>query len=283
MTATSTPPGGDQAALPSGAEPSTEYVGEEMTLFEHLEELRSRLFKSAVAIMLGLLVGFVFRDPVLKILTGPYCALPPNLRGISSTFDPERCQLIFTDPMGAFFISLKAAGIVAIVLAGPAVCYQIWRFVTPGLRPVERRYALPFILITQILFAAGAVFSYFIIPRALEFLLGFAGERVVSLMDASRYLSFVMRTMIAFGAAFEFPVILIVLSLMDVISSGAMRKYRRHALFGTFVAAAIITPTQDPLTMLIMAAPLVVFYETSILAARLIERRRAAQVAAEPA
>ena len=276
MTATSTPPGGDQAALPSGSDvPPAEYVGEEMTLFEHLEELRSRLFKSALAIALGLLVGFVFRDPVLKILTGPYCALPANLRGISSTFDPERCQLIFTDPMGAFFISLKAAGIVAIVLAGPAVCYQIWRFVTPGLRPVERRYALPFILITQILFAAGAVFSYFVIPRALEFLLGFAGERVVSLMDASRYLSFVMRTMIAFGAAFEFPVILIVLSLMDVISSGGMRKYRRHALFGTFVAAAVITPTQDPLTMTMMAAPLVLFYEVSIIAARLIERRRA--------
>src|SRR5688572_12947807 len=156
MTATSTPPGGDQAALPSGADPTSsphEYVGEEMTLFEHLNELRGRLFKSALAIALGLLVGFVFRDPVLKILTGPYCDLPPRLRGISSTVDPERCQLIFTDPMGAFFISLKAAGIVAIVLAGPAVCYRIWRFVTPGLRPVERRYALPFILITQVLFA----------------------------------------------------------------------------------------------------------------------------------
>jgi sec-independent protein translocase protein TatC len=186
--------------------------------------------------------------------------------------------------MGAFFISLKAAAIVAIVLAGPAVCYQIWRFVTPGLRPVERRYSLPFIVVTQVLFAAGAVFSYFVIPRALEFLLGFAGDNIVSLMDASRYLSFVMRTMIAFGAAFEFPVILILLSLMGAVTSESMRRYRRHALFGTFVAAAIITPTQDPLTMCIMAAPLVIFYETSIVAARIIERRRRdRELAAAPA
>ena len=280
MTATAPPGEGGQAALPN--DPYA-YVGDEMTLFEHLEELRSRLFKSALAIALGLGVGFVFRDPVLRLLTRPYCELPPALRGISSETDPERCQLIFTDPMGAFFISLKAAAIVAVVLAGPAVCYQIWRFVTPGLRPVERRYALPFILITQLLFASGAVFSYFVIPRALEFLLGFAGEGIVSLMDASRYLSFVLRTMIAFGAAFEFPVVLVVLSLMDVLGSGAMRRYRRHALFGVFVAAAVITPTQDPFTMVVMAAPLVLFYETSILAARLIERRRGKALAAADA
>ena len=282
MTATATPSGGNPEALPSGEDPR-EYAGDEMTLFEHLEELRDRLFKSAVAIVLGLLVGFVFRDPVLQILTRPYCSLPPELRGIRSATDPELCQLIFTGPMGAFIISIKAAAIVAVVLAGPAVCYQIWRFITPGLRPVERRYALPFILVTQILFAAGAVFSYFIIPRALEFLLGFAGDRVVSLMSANEYLTFVLRSMIAFGAAFEFPVVLIVLALMDVISSGSMRQYRRHALFGTFVAAAIITPTQDPLTMLMMAAPLVLFYEASVLAARLIERRRARDVATDAA
>jgi len=251
-----------------------EYVGEEMTLFEHLEELRARLFKSAVAIVLGFIVGFVFRRPVLDVLTQPYCSLDPRLRAASNALGGEQCKLIFVDVTGAFFISLKAAAIVAVVLAAPAVFYQIWRFVTPGLRPVERRYAIPFVVITQVLFAGGAVFSYFLIPRALEFLLGFAGDRVESLMDADRYLSFVLQTMIAFGLAFEFPVVLVLLSLMGVVSAAGMRKYRRHALFGTFVAAAIITPTQDPMTMTMMAAPLVLFYEASILAARLIERRR---------
>jgi sec-independent protein translocase protein TatC len=267
MTATAEP-GADTPPSPD------EYVGEEMTLFEHLEELRSRLFKSAVAIVLGFIVGFVFRRPVLDVFTQPYCALDPQLRAASNALGGEQCKLIFLDVTGAFFLSLKAAAIVAVVLAAPAVIYQIWRFVTPGLRPVERRYAIPFVVITQVLFAGGAVFSYFLIPRALEFLLGFAGDRVESLMDADRYLSFVLQTMIAFGLAFEFPVVLVVLSLMGVVSSAGMRKYRRHAIFGTFVAAAIITPTQDPLTMSMMAAPLVVFYEGSILAARLIERRR---------
>ncbi len=275
MTATAAR--GAQGPAPDGG---PEYVGEEMTLFEHLEELRQRLFKSAAAITVGFVIGFVLRRQVLDILTQPYCALDPRLRAASSALGGEQCRLIFIDVTGAFFISLKAAAIVAVVVAAPAVIYQIWRFVTPGLRPVERRYAIPFVVITQLLFAGGAVFSYFIIPRALEFLLGFAGERVESLMDADRYLSFILHTMIAFGLAFEFPVILVILSLMGVVSAAALRKWRRHALFGTFVASAIITPTQDPLTMSLMAAPLVVFYEISILAARLIERRRAGSAVA---
>lgn len=270
MTATATPPGAGGPASPP--EPSA-YAGEEMTLYEHLNELRSRLFKSAVAIVLGLLVGFVFRGPVLDLLSEPYCELPQRLRG--SFAGEGECALLALRVLDAFFVSLKAAAVVAVVLAAPVVCYQIWRFVTPGLRPVERRYAVPFIVITQVLFAGGAVFSYFLIPRALEFLLAFAGDNVTTALSASDYLSFVLQTMIAFGVAFEFPVVLIILSLMSVVTSTGMRRYRRHALFGTFVAAAIITPTQDPLTMSLMAAPLVVFYETSVVAARLIERRRA--------
>jgi sec-independent protein translocase protein TatC len=250
------------------------YVGEEMTLVEHLEELRSRMFKAAVAVVLGFVVGFVLRNQVLEILSRPYCELPAQLREVSSRVGDEACALIFTDVLGAFFISLKAAAIVTVLLAGPAVCYQLWRFITPGLRPVERQYAVPFLVFSQLLFVAGGVFSYFLIPRALQFLLGFAGPNIVSLMDANRYLGFVLQTMIAFGVAFEFPLILIVLALMGVVTSAALRKYRRHALFGTFVAAAIITPTQDPATMSMMAAPLVAFYEISVVAARLIERRR---------
>ncbi|HVM19307.1 MAG TPA: twin-arginine translocase subunit TatC [Egibacteraceae bacterium] len=267
MTATASRPD-------SGEHPPGEYVGEEMTLFEHLEELRSRLFKSAAAIAVGFVVGFILRRPVLDLLTQPYCALDPRLRAASNALGTEQCRLIFIDVTGAFFISLKAAAIVAVVLAGPVVVYQLWRFITPGLRPVERKYAIPFVVVTQLLFAGGAVFAYFLIPRALEFLLGFAGDRVESLMDADRYLSFILQTMIAFGLAFEFPVILVVLSLMGVVTAAGLRKWRRHAIFGTFVASAIITPTQDPLTLSLMAMPLVLFYELSILAARLIERRR---------
>lgn len=255
-------------------------VGEEMTLFEHLAELRQRLFKSAVAIVLGLVAGFIVYRPILDILIRPYCELPPELRFPSTVLDPENCQLVVTDVLGQFFLVIKVSAVVAVVLAGPFVCYQIWRFVTPGLRPIERRYALPFIVISQVLFAAGAVFSYYLLPRALEVLLGFAGENIGSLLEANEYLRFLIHMMIGFGVAFELPLILISLVLMGAVSSQTLRTYRRHALFGTFVASAIITPTTDPLTMSLMAGPLIFFYEVSVLVARVVERRRRAKAAA---
>lgn len=266
MTATATPSGGGDTDAPPAPG--------EMTLSEHLNELRSRLFKSAVAVTAGFVVGFVFRHQVFSVLIRPYCELDPALRAGSNLFDAERCQLIVTDPLAMFFISLKAAAVIAVVLAGPYVCYQIWRFVTPGLESVERKYALPFVVISQLLFAGGAVFSYVVIPRGLDFLLSLAGPDIVALLDANAYLGFMLQVMISFGLAFEFPLILIMLALMGVVSADGLRRSRRYALFGTFVAAAIITPTQDPLTMSLMAAPLVAFYEISVVVARLIERRR---------
>jgi sec-independent protein translocase protein TatC len=258
---------------------ASEYVGEEMTLFEHLRELRERIFKSAVAIVLGLIAGFIVYRPVLDILIRPYCELPPELRFPSTVLDPNNCQLVVTDVLGQFFLVIKVSAVVAVILAGPIVAYQIWRFVTPGLRPVERRYALPFIVVSQLLFAAGAVFSYFVLPRGLEVLLGLGGDNIGSLLEANEYLRFLIHMMIGFGVAFELPLILISLVLMGAVSSQALRTYRRHALFGTFVASAIITPTTDPLTMVLMAGPLVVFYEISVLVARIVERRRRAKAA----
>jgi sec-independent protein translocase protein TatC len=267
---TATEPRSDAAAAPDPGEST----GEEMTLFEHLTELRGRIFKSAVAIVLGLIAGFIVYRPVLDILIRPYCDLPAELRFPSTVLDPENCQLVVTDVLGQFFLVIKVAAVVAVVLAGPVVCYQIWRFVTPGLRPVEKRYAAPFIIISQLLFVGGAVFSYYILPRALEVLLGFAGENIGSLLEANEYLRFLIHMMIGFGIAFELPLILISLVLMGAVTSQTLRTYRRHALFGTFVASAIITPTTDPLTMTLMAGPLVFFYEVSILVGRVVERRR---------
>lgn len=253
-----------------------EYVGEEMTLFEHLNELRSRLFKSALAIALGFVIGFFFREQVLDLLREPYCDLPASLRAGADALTPDQCNLIVLRVLDSFFISVKAAAIVAVVVAAPVVCYQIWRFVTPGLRPIERRYSIPFIVISQVLFAGGAVFAYLLIPKALEFLLGFAGEGILPLLDANQYITFMLHTMIGFGVAFELPLVLIMLTLMGVVGQEGLRKYRRHALFGIFVAAAIITPTQDPVTMTLMALPLAALYEVAVVFARLHEKRQAA-------
>lgn len=279
MAATATPPGAGGAPEAPG-EPGEPFDPSQMTLVEHLRELRIRLVRSALAVVGGLILGFVVHRPVFDVLVKPYCALPAELRAGSSGLDPDRCVLVFTDVMGGFFLSMKAAAMVAVVLAAPVVCYQIWRFVTPGLRPVERRFALPFLVISQLLFLGGAVFSYYLIPKGLEFLLGFAGENIVSLMDANRYFTFLLQAMIGFGLAFELPLILIMLVLMGVLGSQQLRKARSGALFGIFVGAAVITPTQDPVTMTLMALPLFGFYELSILVARLVERRRRRQALA---
>lgn len=258
-----------------------EYVGEEMTLVEHLVELRTRLFRSALAIVGSFAVGFLFRNQVLEILKGPYCDLPAPLRDPAAVGGEQTCALYFSDPITPLFFSLKAAAVVMVVLSAPVVCYQIWRFITPGLRPVERRYSIPFVVLTQALFAGGAAFSYLLIPRALEFLLNFAGDELVPLLDADRYLTFVLQITVAFGIVFEFPLVLAILALMGVVTAAGLRKSRRYAIFGVFVGAAIITPTQDPLTMTFMAGPLIVFYEFSILFAWYVERRRARSGGAE--
>jgi sec-independent protein translocase protein TatC len=272
MAATATPPGAD--GVPLDTDSPEDLDASEMTLVEHLRELRTRLVRSLLAIVVGFAIGFALRVPVFNVMVQPYCDLPSRLRAGSQGLDPDRCVLVFTDVLGGFFLSMKAAAMVAIVIAAPVVFYQIWRFVTPGLRDVERRYALPFIVISQLLFLSGAVFSYFLTPRGLEFLLGFAGENIVSLMDANRYFTFLLQAMIGFGLAFELPLILITLVFMGVLGSQQLRNARAGALFGIFVLAAVITPTQDPITMSLMALPLVLFYELSILVARLVERRR---------
>jgi sec-independent protein translocase protein TatC len=250
------------------------YAGEELTLFEHLAELRSRLFKSIVAVAVGMVVGLAVHRPLMDLLIGPYCQLPSEIRAGTTQLGDAGCNLIVLDVLGQFFVVLKVAAMGAVVIAGPVVAYQIWRFITPGLRPIERRYAVPFFVASFVLFAAGAVFSYFILPRALAILLGFAGPNVISLLGANEYLGFMLHMMIGFGVAFEMPLILVTLILMGIVGSEGLRKYRRHAVFGTFVASAIITPTTDPITMTLMAGPLVLFYELSILFARFMERRR---------
>jgi sec-independent protein translocase protein TatC len=253
--------------------------GGNMTLVEHLEELRSRLFKAALAIAIAFVVGFMFRNLLFEILIQPYCDLPAAARAASETFDAGECALIVTSPLGEFFVTIKAAAVLAVVLGAPPVCYQLWRFITPGLHANERRYALPFVLLTFVLFAAGGVFAYMVIPRGLEFLVGFAGDNVVSLFDADEYITFLLKTMLGFGLSFLAPLVIAMLTLAGAVTAESLRRYRRHAIFGAFVLAAIITPTQDPFTMLVMALPLALFFEGNIIFARLVERRRRASLA----
>ena len=276
MTATASPPG--------SAGNDDQPRGGEMTLFEHLAELRNRIGKSFAAIAVGFVVGFVLREHVINIIRQPYCDLPDSVRaGAAAVSDGDECALIVLRVLDGLMISIKAAAIVAVIVAAPIVCYQVWRFVTPGLRSVEKRYAIPFLVMSWVLFLGGAGFAYWVIPRGLVILLSFAGEGITPVLAAHEYLDFMLFTLVSFGLAFEFPLVLMMMILMGIVGSAGLRKYRRHAIFGTFVASAIITPTGDPFTMSALALPLIAFYEICVLTARWLERRRRRRGVTTPA
>jgi len=244
-----------------------EYIpGGEMTLFEHLQELRQRIVKSAIGITVGFVVGFILRAPLLDLLKGPYCgALRPS--------DAE-CGLSIIQILDPFLVSFKVAAVMAVLIGGPITCYQIWRFVTPGLRPIERRYALPFIFLSGLLFAMGGALAYYIIPAGLEVLLYFAGRNYNFVISLNGYVDFLLKTMLAFGFAFQFPLAIAMFTLMGIVSEDGLRRFRRYALFGACGVGAVATPQQDPFSMFALAVPLVVFYEGNILFAKLVERGR---------
>lgn len=242
----------------------------EMTLFQHLAELRDRLFKAAVALTLGAIVGYVVFPYVLDLLIDPYC-------GVASAYRPipdGDCALVATKPLEPFSFRIKTSLVVGLFVGGPVIFWQLWRFITPGLTHQERRYALPFVALSQLFFVAGGLFAYLVIPQGLAILLNIAGPRVATLLQAGEYLSFLLTMIVAFGLTFEVPLILVFLSLLGMVSARGLRRARPYALIGAAVLAALVTPTTDPVTMLLMMAPLVVLYEVAIVAAWLIERRR---------
>ena len=238
-----------------------------MTLVEHLAELRRRVMICIVAVAVGGVVVFVLWGPIIRFLSEPYA-------DVTRSADlPDGRRLIFTDPVEAFMVRLKVAGFGGIALAMPVLLWQVWRFVTPGLHPREKRYAVPFLLTSLALFALGATVAWLTFPRALDFLVNdVAGSELDPFLSAGKYLSLVTLMMLAFGAAFEFPILLVFLLLAGVTSTATLRRGRRWAIVFIVTAAAVITPSQDPYSLAFMALPLYLFYETSIVIGRLMKR-----------
>jgi sec-independent protein translocase protein TatC len=244
-----------------------------MTVVEHLTELRTRLIISVLAIAVTSVIGFVFYRHILAFLTAPYkkalATLPPEQRPPGALGSGV---LVFDSPVAPFLAFLKVGFISGLMLALPVVLWQLWQYVTPALTKRERRMGIPFVLSSVVLFAGGTAFALAIIPRGLRFLLGFGGADLVPLLTVDRYLGFLTFLILAFGISFEFPLLLIFLAGVRVISSAQMRRWRKYAYFGIAVFAAIATPTQDPYTMLLMTAPMMLFYEGAILVARAFKR-----------
>ena len=233
-----------------------------MTLIEHLTELRSRLVKAALALAVGTVAGFALANPALSFLVDPYCEAQKG----------ESCRLVVIDPLEGFSTRIKLALFIGGVIAAPVILWQIWRFVTPALHKNEKRYAVPFITSSIVLFVAGAAVAVTTFPRALDFLIGVGGPDLVPMFSPSKYLRLYMLVVVAFGISFEFPVLLTFLQLARVLRSAQLRSWRRGAAVAIVVFAAVITPSQDPITLLALAGPMYGFYEASILIGRLLKR-----------
>ena len=241
-----------------------------MTLFEHLAELRTRLFRAALALTAGAVVGYVLFDSIIGQIIAPYCDLPNAVR----LNEGDDCVLLGFRVLEGFTVRIKTALVVGLFLGGPVIFYQLWRFITPGLTSTEKRYALPFVVLSQLLFGAGIAFAYLIIPQGLAILLNLGGPSIAPALGAQEYLSFFLTTSVAFGLVFELPLVLIFLSLVGIVSSSGLRRARPYALVTNVFVAALVTPTTDPVNLFFMAGPMALFYEISSTAAWLIERAR---------
>jgi sec-independent protein translocase protein TatC len=239
-----------------------------MPLLEHLRELRTRLFRALIALAVGTVVGYVVFPEVLGLLIAPYCQTADVLRPDGS------CALIALRPLEPFSVRIRTSVVIGLFVGGPVIFYQLWRFITPGLTPKERRYALPFVLLSQLMFAIGIGFAYLVIPQGLRILLNLGGPRIEALLSADEYLSFFLTMSVAFGLVFELPLVLISLAMVGIVTSAGLRKARPYAILIMVIAAAFITPTTDAVSLFFLAGPMILFYELSILAARLVERRR---------
>lgn len=244
-----------------------------MSLIEHLRELRNRLGISLLALALAVVLVFVLWEPVFDLLRQPYC---------DTNQGAEDCRLVSLGIFDQFKVRLRVAFLGGIVLSAPVWLYQLGAFITPALHRKERRYALSFLLASLLLFAAGAAFAYLTIARGLEFLLEIGGDDIDVLVSIQSYLSFVTLTLVAFGVAFEFPVVVLFLHLVGAFPVARMRSWRRGMIVGIFAGAALITPSQDPFTFIALALPLVLLYEACILFARFHERGQRRRLAKDP-
>ena len=231
---------------------------EEMTLLGHLQELRSRLMKMAVAIFIGAIAVWVFYDPILSFLSEPYCQLRADVG--------EQCTFLATDPLQPFNVKLQLSGYGGIILALPVILYQFGRFVLPGLYKHEKRALAPYLVVATILLGAGMVLAYWFLPRALQVLVNdLGGDRFEAFFTADQYLSFLTKMILAFGIAFQLPVVLVFLQLVGLVQPDTLKNNRRVAVIFVVVLAAIITPTGDPFTLGVLAVPMYLFYELAIL------------------
>jgi len=229
----------------------------------HLEELRQRLIKSFAAVGIGFVVCYFFKEKLFELLALPL------IRAMKSGE-----HLIYTSLPEAFFVYLKTAFLGALLLASPVILYQFWMFVAPGLYDRERKLAMPILLMSTFIFVGGALFGYFIIfPYGFQFLLNFGGDTVRPMPRMKEYVGFAAKLLLAFGLVFEMPLVITFLARLGILNSEVLKRYRKYAILIFFVVAAVLTPP-DVITQTMMAVPMMLLYELSIIGARVFGRKK---------
>ncbi len=242
-----------------------------MTLVEHLTELRRRVIICMWVIGIAAIAAWFVYEPFLDLVRKPFCTFVTQNPQYAP---PTGCDLVFNGPFDAFAIRMKTVLYLAFVMALPVVLFQLWAFVVPGLTAREKRWSIPFVVASFLLFLAGAATAFFVLPKSLQFLLGFAGEGVVPLLTIDRYVGFVTLVTLAFGVSFLFPVVLVFLEAVGVIAPETLSGFRRYAIIVIATIAAVITPGQDVFSMVAMMVPMYLFYEAAIIIGRIIRRQR---------
>ncbi len=241
---------------------------DKMPFTEHLEELRRRLIICAIAVGVGFVISYFFKEKIFSWLMQPLLqALPKD----------GHQKLIYTAPHEAFMTYIKVSFLGGVAVAVPVILYQFWRFVAPGLYEHERRYLYPIVILSTIFFIGGAAFGYLIVfPYGFQFFASFATEFIAPMISTKEFLSFATRLLIAFGLVFELPLVTLFLAKLGLVKASFLKKQRKYAILVIFIVAAILTPP-DVFTQILMAIPLLILYEMSIWIAHFFGKKEEAE------
>ena len=240
-----------------------------MPLTEHLRELRSRLVKSGIAIVIGMCVGWYYYTDLFTWLSAPFMGAVEDARAQGRVV-----TLALTGVADPFVLQLQVAAVAGVILSSPVWLYQLWRFITPGLHRHEKRWAIGFVIVAVPLFLSGVYLAYLVLPLGLNVLLGFTPANVSNIVSVDRYLSFFIRTVLVFGVGFLLPLMLVLLNFAGVLTGKRLLSWWRWIIVGVMIFAAIATPTGDPINLILLAGPILILVTIAVGVCLLNDRRR---------